>query len=682
MLILWMIALSSYCYSEIFRPSRLSEKFVYAISIFIIQVLFVISSLGLLGFLNSPVVVGAFGIVAGAIFLYGQHRQSFNKQISTDWGRLVLGGQKIFDGLNGLYFIFFVFLFTWLVLSAYFFPPRAVDDLSYHLPMVFEHWLKGRIATVPPLIKPEYAYPQNADLFFLVPLILSGTTRWVDAVQLIFSGFGSVVLFAWLRLWRVPRARSFFISLTFFWTPVIIFQNGTCNHDVIFCVTALIILYLCTRIVHTPSFELIGLLCVMSTVFIGMKHSALFYLMAFMPILFLRRKNLLKWEFLGIFLMGATIFCFAYFRNLILFHDPLYPSSIFFKGSFETFFVGLPYKLWSFFSDKEVGTLSHGFGLIFWSFAVPSIFLTLTRLRKKIFKRWLLFYIALLTFIFMFLFLLNPRWNIEYAPRYILIMIPIGYLLLAKSSYLLNWKLFSWGVMASSLITSSLIFYFLMPHHFVHKALGDRLKGHNFNEYHYLRYAGWYVNLTQFWAEPLEELTKDTSGLSCFFASDFFWTANMYGTRLQNQLWLTQDPRPAMPDCLIYQQLEHPYKFLMDQISIEHVLLSQEYRMVVEGPASWLFIKNNILNEPKRRRNLLDYYETTFPGEIHEARKRYSRLNDRATPLLVTNRLGNGFQYLSLLGEIPNPVHFIPRQMKPYYYQRMKHHNFVWMTGL
>ncbi|MDZ4241587.1 MAG: hypothetical protein U1D99_02050, partial [Candidatus Omnitrophota bacterium] len=244
MVILLMVALSSYFCAGVFWPLRLSEKFVYAISIFIIQILFVILSAGHLGFLNRPAVLAAWGVLSAAVFLYAQHKQPVIQQMAVDRDRLMSGTRKIFREPNGSFFAFSIFLFGWLLASAYFFPPRAVDDIDYHLPMVWEHWFKGQITLVPPPIQPEFAFPQNADLFFLMPVILWGTTRWIDAVQLIFSVCGSVVLFALLRSWGVTLSRSFFIGLMFFWAPVIIFQNGSCNHDVIFCVTALIILYL------------------------------------------------------------------------------------------------------------------------------------------------------------------------------------------------------------------------------------------------------------------------------------------------------------------------------------------------------------------------------------------------------------------------------------------------------
>ncbi len=122
--------------------------------------------------------------------------------------------------------------FAWVLVAAALLPPRSVDDLGHHLPPVFEAAVRGRFVLPPLNLHPWFAYPLNADLLSLWPVVLERSIALVNFAQAGTAGLAALSIAALARLAQASRRMAVFCGLVFLLLPVTLRQAGACYTDV------------------------------------------------------------------------------------------------------------------------------------------------------------------------------------------------------------------------------------------------------------------------------------------------------------------------------------------------------------------------------------------------------------------------------------------------------------------
>jgi hypothetical protein len=66
---------------------------------------------------------------------------------------------------------------AWLVTVIAYYPPRGIDDVTYHLPPVYEAIQRGVWVLLPVELRGHFAYPLNGEVLFLWTALFTGATR-------------------------------------------------------------------------------------------------------------------------------------------------------------------------------------------------------------------------------------------------------------------------------------------------------------------------------------------------------------------------------------------------------------------------------------------------------------------------------------------------------------------------
>ena len=114
----------------------------------------------------------------------------------------------------------------WLFVAAIFLPPRGIDDLTYHLPSLYQFVQTHQIDLLPVKLRPGFAFPLNGDFLFLWPLIFFHDDFLIDFVVFIVALYGIIVLYGLGRQMGVPPRNALFMALLFLFLPVVLGQGG------------------------------------------------------------------------------------------------------------------------------------------------------------------------------------------------------------------------------------------------------------------------------------------------------------------------------------------------------------------------------------------------------------------------------------------------------------------------
>lgn len=224
-------------------------------------------------------------------------------------------------------------IWAWEFMNGLLLPPTYWDELYYHLvaPAI---WARdGQIhffATTNPFVA---GYPANLDLLPGWTMVMTKTDIWADLLGLPFVLTGLALIFAFCRRLKVRPAHAVWSGLLFAATPLVIFHAKSAYIDlpvsVIYGVGAYLLLLYAER--GQGKYLFLGGLAM--GILVGSKYSGLYLaLIGLLPIfyrlrLFRRRGSWLRPILLyagPILLLGA----FFYFRNLILFANPLHPMKL------------------------------------------------------------------------------------------------------------------------------------------------------------------------------------------------------------------------------------------------------------------------------------------------------------------------------------------------------------------
>ena len=322
-------------------------------------------------------------------------------------------------------------------------PPFGWDALSYHIPPAVWWLQEGRIYPVPSEFTFGYAYPQGMSLLILWQLAFTATDHLVNLLQLPFAIMGAVAAYALAR--EVGIGRSWAIWASAFWglAPLVVEQTLVPYNDVAIAALTLTALYFVLRFwrrcrIGTGHLWLAG--CAVGLM-LGIKANAflvlgLIVILALVPLRRSPRRYIkdLGWRALALAVPSLLLASYWYIRNLVLYHNPIYPVAVKLLGitilpgprtvtslitvtpdqtPWETLLKGLREAIVTYSYDSPNG----GFGAVFTCLGLAALAGALIHGIRS--RRWRL--VTVLCF-GLLLYLLQP---VKY-PRYVLYLPALG----------------------------------------------------------------------------------------------------------------------------------------------------------------------------------------------------------------------------------------------------------------
>ncbi|MDZ4242935.1 MAG: hypothetical protein U1D99_08925 [Candidatus Omnitrophota bacterium] len=649
--------------------------------------------LGIFGVLYRAPLIGMHLLTCAGIFLLGiPGKKRIPGWLALD-ARVIrsVGRDALFSFENACLLGLVAFVSAWLFVSAYFLPPRGTDDLSYHLPVIFETILHHKIQLLPVDLNGHFAFPMNAEMLFLWPVIYFHHIRWVDIVQWVVGFFGVLAIYRLAGIFSVPRRESIFIALLFPLIPLVITQGGVNYIDLIISVFYLISLwlaaelYLQTRDGRSAAQALPYLygLAVSTGLLLGMKYMNILLVLVLQVLAIpamtrLPRRHVLRCALLALLFGG-----YWYLRNLFLLGNPIYPIDllthgfgIFTEGP-QTEHIGFwaaNLKKWHllFFKDSGIGTFNGGFGLTFWGMAFPAWVMAFCSAVFSQGKNRFVRFFILAQFLFGLSLLLGVSLRqFPYTPRYAIFI--AGPALIALGTILAAFqKSRPYAVLTKSLciafsflsLTSLPCYYW--PIYRIAQPISDFRRGEPPSEFKYYQDGTEYLKNMKTGAEPLDFITRPQGdpGLRIYLASDgnSFWIGSFYGSRLQNRIWNIQEDKDRGPaDAFYFQAIEKDeLRFYGGTVTPEDMVGDPQKMLIATSTYSMLFMDAAVLQHQERRQRLLTYYQHHYASTIQQAKEEVLPALESQIPILITHPYGAVLRSLQLNDELPNPLYWVP----------------------
>ena len=580
--------------------------------------------------------------------------------------------------------------YAWVLTAAYFLPPRGIDDLAYHLPTIFEYVRSHEIRLLPTSMCSTFAFPENAELLFMWPVMFTHDQRWVDGVNVPFVLLSVMGSYALLRQFGIREKDSLFAALLYALCPVVIMQAGVSYVDIIVALFLLLSLYY-SILFHehgrTPDLFMaglsIGLMC-------GMKYTAILLAMPLqaliLPALWQGKRR--RW-----FGYAAVIIVTAgwwYVRNAVVLGDPFYPMQELASrpravrgtqgGSMvENFLYNLPFWITRYpLADSGVGSYDGGFGLIFWGMGFSSWMYVVGRSFFAAGRTKLSFIVtmAYLPLGFAILLILPPQW-IDVDGRLAMFIVVIGLYAFCEVLRLMRddgyVAIIKTSCILLSLITVSLMSVTFRPSYRLTNAVSHAVRGVEGSEYRYLAEAlEPHAVLGPAW-ELLDLLSRDDGqGLNCAIASDTVvqWPSPVYGTRLQNCV-LNMHPerqRSVAADAYVgtfaeATAAEHAVSTGREEpqgsMTLGDAFLREDYVPVVLTRYAGLLLNKKVFEDPARKRILQSYYRSHWPEAVNAAELLDGKLSE-FIPIITSSEIGYGIRSVEMDKGRPDRVYLVP----------------------
>ncbi|NIT13249.1 MAG: hypothetical protein GTN99_03100, partial [Candidatus Dadabacteria bacterium] len=199
-----------------------SEKLISAVVLTSAQIIAVEILLGTAGMLSLVYIVPINLILSVALFSFVFYRQrNVVYHFLNDFYVLF----NFIKALKSPYILFLfallIFVCIWLFFAAVLLPPRGIDDLTYHLPPLYEFIQQQRIFLLPVEYRGHFAFPMNAELLFLWPLLFFHGIDPIGMVQFSYGILGILIVYSLSRQLSIKPQVSVFTGLVFFFTPVV-----------------------------------------------------------------------------------------------------------------------------------------------------------------------------------------------------------------------------------------------------------------------------------------------------------------------------------------------------------------------------------------------------------------------------------------------------------------------------
>jgi len=721
---------------SVLRKLSVSESLVYAGLLMAVQIVATELLLGIIGALTlKALLVFNLSLSGGLLILVLLLRRPLAAERMTGMGRNVASGfPGILTPVNAALILLGVFLTIWICTAAYFLPPRGIDDLVAHLPPIYQYVLDHEISLLPIKLRDQFAMPLNGEFLFLWPMIFFHADTFIDLVQYVAAIFGTLVIFALARRFEVGRNDAVFVGLLFLFTPLVLGQAGSNYVDLIVGVCYLTLLFAAVRFWQTGAVFHLIMAGIATGLGLGIKHNLLVAVIAVQPVLIARLWSDTKpgaaiRAYAGYFLVSLPLCIFWFVRNFLATGYPLYPYQLDLGGLHAvkwsmtvnspgnnslslppsskalTEFLRNPVEFFlSYMSqDPGLGSFHGGFGVVFWGLGIPAIVFCLYKavqaaLRRDFFPALFWGHVPLTFFVY---FLQISSSRLQFNQRLILVVIGFGLLALGivlkklRTELPLSVPVIRSFCLAVSMLAVIHLAGYNWPSYQVKQPVADWINDEQTTDYKYFAQTTWELPLLRAAWEPLDFLTKTGDGWSVYAAAPWSlsWTAPVFGSRIQNQVWnFRQDPvgffqqEPVgfyqqesadNPDAFIFHRMnDAPLFYLGRKITPEHVWSDGHFEIVTQTPTTQFWAKSSLLLNPETRERLVTWYERTFKSDIHALEFIVGRLPDDGA-LVTASPWGHGLKYMSLTGALQMPVHIVPPGKVRHQARRLKAKNII-----
>ncbi len=626
-------------------------------------------------YLSSLVVVNLS--LAGLVLVRASRKGAAGaRPLRESVARIQEATRAAFDRYSIILGILALSAYGWILAAAYFLPPRGIDDNVYHLPAILEYVQSHEIRTLPVDIMWPFAYPQNAELLFLWPVLFTHSQQWLDGMNVPFVLLSVLTVYALLRHFAICAKDALFAALLYALCPVVLMLAGVNYVDIIVSLFLLLSLYFAILFFEHErllDFYLaglaIGLMC-------GMKYTALVLAPPLLALIIPRLGKGRRRHAIGFLAVAAAAGGWWYARNAFLLGDPMYPVRLLSSlprsvggtqggNVVQNILYNAPYWLTRYpLADAGVGKYDGGFGLVFWGMCFLSWLLmsvqSLIAFRRTRFSVFIV--LAYLPVGFLVLFMVPPRW-IHLNGRFSLFVVAVGLFAFAavlrqmKDAHLVS--IIKALCILLSAITVSLLSVSDRPSYRLTEAVSDAVHHVASSPYKYLADSiAPHAMLRPAW-ETLDILTRgDSAGMNCASAAtqdpDLFVLAPLYGSKLQNRV-LNMGRQPVRADAYILPYLDRnnlgasvPFwdGAQLRSMTIRDMMTRDDYVAVVQTDHVCLLLDRDRFNSPSTQHALLAFYRTTVPDAVAAAEV-LARELDPAIPLITSSEIGSAVRTLA-----------------------------------
>jgi len=678
LLLNFYILISHYIFLSRSGVQFFRDKIIGVSITFSCQIILTQTVLGTLGLLSANYLTILNAIISTVLIVISFYNKKENKPllIIEDFKTLYSFFKSILSPYNVFLTILTIIASTWIILSAFLFPPRGVDDLTYHLTAIYEYIQNQEIFLLPLYYRMHFVLPMNAEFLFMWPLNYFKSTNSIGLIQYTYSLIGMIVIYALARSLSLKRNISYFSSQLFFLTPLVLLQSGSAYIDIITSVFVFLSIYVLIRFKQTENNSYLYLFAISTGLMTGMKytmfvHSILLFLF-FIPLLRkIGRKQILL--FSSIFFICC---CYWYIRNLAFFGNPLYP----FLSSEWTLITQdegknvlmLLLEFYEkikllFLDDIGIGSLHGGYGIFFWGIAIPSwIYFLVISIINKTKDRFTRLLIWSQLFVVIIILLSLPLKTFEVQVRFNLFAIGIGAIAVgALLEFYKDFKFYKviliilcslFSVLSMTQLSTS-----ALPTYAVDIPIEDKIRQNDYSKFRYLRISC-KNNSMMYLFETLDYITRYNKGLNCYFAmSSYDFVAPLYGSNLQNRVWNFDRDNEDLPDAFFFLETnKSKIKYIKRKFTSEEIMYNRNYELIDRSDYSYFFLNKKFLEgDSEILKSLLKHYEKYFENEIESAKLLLPYIEEDI-PIVTPHYIGFGLKYLNYTKKINNKIFTIP----------------------
>jgi hypothetical protein len=614
------------------------------------QLVVSVTLLGAVGLL-TPATVGVTNAALSLLVLFLARRvirspAALAAIARDDFRAIAAASRAAVSWENVLFAVFFAFAAAWIVTAMRFYPPRGIDDVTYHLPPIYQAIQDQRLVLLPIELRGHFGYPLNGEMLFLLVPLFTGAIRWIAAPQAVGWIVAMLAVFALGRRFSLTPRGAAFAAALFGAMPVCFHQTTTNYVDLISAAWLLSAAVALWHYEETASRYALALSGLGVGLLAGTKASTLT-----LSALFAVVAAAVIWRRVGgtrSRLMAASLFAiplvlsggYWYLRDWIVIGNPLYPYPI--RAFGRTIFDGtleIGRNSWSAIAadpaeavrvglrDPGLGTFHGGFGFLFWGFAAPVVLLQVTRWLRQPAPRpaTRLLLLSLLPYGLATLFLVGHADLFVFARLVLVVGAPVFISLAVLVSDVRGrlpgaataLRALAVGGAASALVLTAAARWPLMS---LRPVAADTREQRSLSAFRYLAWTNWdHRPLSIAWT-PLDEITRGGAGLTVYQAADWavFWTASTYGTELQNRIWNFVRDAAHPPQAFLFHSRTGTPFYVGREIHRETIAADPAFRLIAasRGDVTTLYVARAALADRNRAPRLARYYRLADPAMV------------------------------------------------------------------